>query len=90
MMRKISRERYRNLKQKRGTVYDNHILDNSRGSTLIAEAEAGSPKTRRKFRLTIRSGDIEPQDSECEEVDTLEHVIVTKRRRGSDRTWTTS
>ena len=87
MERKGSLERYQNFKQKRGTIYDNHIHDNSRGSTLLAEAEASSPKTR-KFRFS--SEDIDPRGSECEGVGTLVHVIVTKRRRATDRTWATS
>ena len=71
MESKSSLTRYRKFKQKRGTI--EHIYDNSRGSTLLAEARAGFLKTR-KFRS--RFEEIDPHCSVCGRVETLEHVIL--------------
>lgn len=71
MKRKSSLTRYRAHKQKRGTI--DHIYDNSRGSTLLAEARAGFLKTR-KFRS--RFEEIEPDCTTCGREETLEHVLL--------------
>ena len=79
---KSSLERYREFKQKRGTI--DHMYDNSRGSTLLAEARAGFLKTR-KFRS--RFDEIDPHCNVCGgvEVETLEHVILNSHEAaGSD------
>ena len=71
MESKSSLGRYREFKRARGTI--EHIYDNSRGSTLLAEPRAGFLMTR-KFRS--RFEDIDPRCETCSRDETLEHVIL--------------
>ena len=62
--------RYRASKRVRGTI--EHIHDDSRGSTLLAEASAVFLMTR-KFRPSFE--EIRPRCESCARDETLEHVI---------------
>ena len=74
MKNRSSLARYRAFKSECGTI--EHVYDNTRGSTLLAEARAGFLKTR-KFRS--RFEEIDPNCESCGEVETLEHVLLNCR-----------
>ena len=77
MERKSSLRRHRKYKQKRGTI--DLIYDNSRASTLLAEARAGFLKTK---QFWSRFEEIDTCCNGCGRVETVEHVILNCHGRG--------